>query len=331
MRSEQTRRWFRVGERARVRPPVRFGYLARPAIIAALVLLLVSKANPGAVEPIRAAIVSPLAGAFSGSLAQGTLAVQAVAQAVGRVTGERTPSGADNGVGQTAADVSALVARIDRLEGENRALRALLPVAGTRDYKARAVAVIGGGTGAMSSALLIGAGRDDGVKPGYPVVMGDRLAGRVHAVHARTAVVLRLSDRLSRVPVFVGVGGVRALLVGDGRGGAMLELLGPGSQPVEGDHVTTSGIGGVFPRGLLIGRVDSAGEAGYRISIDSEQAYDPMVGLLALEGAVFDSPGSTEPTRTDALSGPASLGSRPTQPGAPVPSPSASKRTGALP
>lgn len=330
MRSEQTRRWFRVGERAGVRPPVRFGYLARATIIAALVLVLVSKGNPGAVEPIRAAIAAPLAGAFSGSLAQGALAVQAVAQALGRVTGERTASGSDSGAGRTAAEVSAMVARIDRLEGENRALRALLPVAGTRDYKARAVAVIGGGTGAMSSTLLIAAGRDHGVKPGYPVVMGDRLAGRVHTVHASTAVVLRLSDRLSRVPVFVGAGGVRALLVGDGSGGAMLELLGPGSQPVEGDHVTTSGIGGVFPRGLLIGRISSAGEAGYRVAIDSEQAYEPMVGVLALEGAVFDFPGSAE-LGTDALSGPASLASRPTQSGPPAVASSPAKRTGGLP
>ncbi len=289
MRSEDGRPWFRNADRdlaAGVKP---FGLMARATIIAALILLLIGKANPAAIEPLRAAVVTPVSSALAvmaGSLHALVVTVSSSASQFARrnlATSELAPV-------IVSAEGSAQAARLDALERENTALRKLILMAGNRAYKVRSVAVIGGSSTGAGSKLLVAAGREDGIKPGYPVMMGDRVAGRVHHVHGATAIVARLSDRLSRVPVMVGGSETRALLVGTGDGAGALELIEPGRTTGVGDHVTTSGIGGVFPRGLIIGHVASVGLGPPRVSIDSEAAYDSVVGVLEIEGAIFDQP-----------------------------------------
>ncbi|MDZ4842007.1 MAG: rod shape-determining protein MreC [Hyphomicrobium aestuarii] len=291
-----SRFWYRRSVTAVGAPTRAFGFLTRSVIIATLGLLLMSKANPSAVEPLREAVVAPFRSVLTVTAGTMSSAIGLIATTTGRLFARdardrRHVSPSENG-GMTA-HIADLQREIADLKRENSGLRALVPLAGNRAYNLKSVFVIGGSATGASSRVLIAAGRDDGIRPGYPVVMGNRLLGRVHHVHAATAVVVRLADRLSRVPVMVGAGETRALLVGNGAGGATLELIGQGPAPRAGDPVVTSGIGGVFPRGLMIGRVfapeDGAStNAATRVSIDSEAAYEPVAGVMMIDGAVFD-------------------------------------------
>ncbi|MFM9978874.1 MAG: rod shape-determining protein MreC [Sphingomonadaceae bacterium] len=259
-----------------------------------------SKANPSAIEPLREAVVAPFRSMLTVTAGTVSSAVGLIATGTGRVFARGEGNGRDGRDVRPSKDGSGLTAHIADLQREiadlkreNAGLRALVPLVGNRAYTLKSVFVIGGSATGASSRVLIAAGRDDGIRPGYPVMMADRLLGRVHHVHTATAVVVRLADRLSRVPVMVGASETRALLVGTGAGGATLELIGQGPAPRAGDPVLTSGIGGVFPRGLMIGRVlapeDGAStNAATRVDLESERAYDPVAGVMMIEGAVFD-------------------------------------------
>jgi rod shape-determining protein MreC len=122
------------------------------------------------------------------------------------------------------------------------------------------VRVIANSSGAFVRSAMINAGGDQRLKPGYPVLSGDGLVGRIVDTGSNAARVLLLTDAQSRIPVHVGPQAVRAVLAGDNGPRPRLVFTAPDSVVKPGDEVSTSGIGGLFPRGLRIGTVMDGGE-----------------------------------------------------------------------
>jgi rod shape-determining protein MreC len=115
--------------------------------------------------------------------------------------------------------------------------------------------VIADSSGAFVRSIMINAGRTQNVKQGYPVISAEGLAGRVVETGAASARVLLLTDLNSRVPVLIGANGVRAIMAGDNGSRPRLTYLAQDTPIAVGDDVATSGTGGLFPRGLRIGKV----------------------------------------------------------------------------
>ena len=131
--------------------------------------------------------------------------------------------------------------------------------------------------------------------------------GRVIHVHANHASVMLLSDRLSRVPVSVGAKQSRGVLAGAGADLPKLEFIEAGSQIAAGDLVTTSGAGGVYPRGLAVGVVvadGGSGGLGVRVDLTAGRTDPLAVGILLTEAAI------TDPQEAGPLKPPARLGPR---------------------
>ena len=129
-----------------------------------------------------------------------------------------------------------------------------------------------GGTDGWTQRLRIGKGRRHGVLRNAAVVSRHGLVGRVISVSETTSEVLLVSDPNSRVacaldpPVPGGVGivsGRGGAAVGEGAGLTLLQTPAPlrldylrkDAQIPGGACVVTSGQGGLFPPGLLVGRV----------------------------------------------------------------------------
>ncbi len=175
------------------------------------------------------------------------------------------------------------------LERDNQMLRDLLGFVRQSPNQLIPCEVIGRDSTGWWQTVRLDKGATDGVAEGRAVITPEGLVGRTVSVSARTADVLLLSDPSCKVSVRVenrpGVFGV-------------VEGLGakPGEQPAcrmdylshtadvqVGDLVVTSGLGGLFPKGLPVGRVQ-------RVEMDPTGMYqtawvDVFAGLGALEYA----------------------------------------------
>ncbi len=122
-------------------------------------------------------------------------------------------------------------------------------------------------------SVLLNVGGRDGVVDGWAVMDGLGLVGRIAGVGEATARVILLTDISSKVPVTIQPSGQRALLTGDNSALPPLDFLENADNVRPGDRVISSGDGGVFPAGLLVGQVvqDSDRRLRVRLSADYER------------------------------------------------------------
>lgn len=171
-------------------------------------------------------------------------------------------------VGRAEAD--SLVALVDSLSGilstqsalndENRTLRALLGIAERAGPSYLPATVLRPGTPGSESMFIVDVGVADGVRAGAPVVSPFGLVGVVREVRADNAVGMDWSHPDFRVSAMLSDGSGFGL-VGNRPGPfreadrLLLNGLPYNLDVAPGVTVVTSGLGGVFPRGIPIGRV----------------------------------------------------------------------------
>ena len=109
--------------------------------------------------------------------------------------------------------------------------------------------------GPFRKTVLINIGKHDGIIDGWAAMDGLGLVGRISGVANNTSRVVLLGDTSSRVAITIDSGGQRALLVGDNTDQPTIEFLENPASVRAGDRVMTSGDGGVFPPGVLVGQV----------------------------------------------------------------------------
>ncbi len=172
-----------------------------------------------------------------------------------------------------------------RLEAENERLRAALDyTARTRgSWKLASVLSEGGGAAGTRRTLRIDKGTLAGVRKGAVVAVPEGLVGRVVEATPHTAEVLTIVDPSLNVACIVeGERGTRAILSGGTDDLLAMRFFSAGAGVTPGARVFTSGLGGVFPSGLEIGRVRAVtmreGGEGVR-----ECEVEPMVDFAAIE------------------------------------------------
>lgn len=190
----------------------------------------------------------------------------------------------------------SLTARTATLEGlmeENRRLRGLLDLrerAGTDFVPA---SVVRPGTRGAESIFLLDVGERDGVRVNAPVIAEDGLVGVVREVSSGSAVGMDWTHPDFRASVMVSGGELYGIIRpqrGPFRETDRLILDGlPYHADVEDStRVVTSGLGGVYPRGLVVGRVQGVHEegAGWRRSYRLTPAVEvaSVTHVLVLTG-----------------------------------------------
>ena len=119
-------------------------------------------------------------------------------------------------------------------------------------------------------SVLLNVGERDGIMDGWAAMDGIGLVGRISGVGEATARVLLLTDANSRVPVTIQPSGQTAILSGDNTAVPRIEFIETPELVRPGDQVVSSGDGGVFPAGLLVGQIalDRQGQMRVRLSAD---------------------------------------------------------------
>lgn len=122
-------------------------------------------------------------------------------------------------------------------------------------------------------SVLLNVGARDGLVEGWATMDGIGLVGRVAGVAQNTARVILLTDASSRIPATIQPSGQRAIIAGDNTAAPPIDFLENSDLVRPGDRVVSSGDGGVFPSGLLIGQVaaDPAGRLRVRLAADYER------------------------------------------------------------
>lgn len=142
-------------------------------------------------------------------------------------------------------------------KAENARLKAMLGYTETTVDPEIPARVIGFNPTAQFLSLRINKGESDGVRTGMPVVTADGVVGQVVRTVGDSADVLLVSDPGSRVGAVVQRSRVRGNIVGAGDGKSLaLDNVGRDAEVVSGDAVLTSGTDGIFPKGLVLGRVE---------------------------------------------------------------------------
>lgn len=137
------------------------------------------------------------------------------------------------------------------------------------------------------SVLLNVGGARDGIKDGWAVTDGLGLAGRISGVGNRSSRVLLLTDSASRIPVTIQPSGQRAVLSGDSSSLPVLDFIETPEEVRPGDRVVSSGDGGVFPAGLLVGSVVLARDGRLRLRLAAD--YERLEFLRVLRSRPTES------------------------------------------
>ena len=158
-------------------------------------------------------------------------------------------------------EVSKLKGEVFALRGlknENARLQGLVGFKNQGGYETIAAHVIGMPTSNWWSSVVIDKGFVDGVRRNMPVIAGGGLVGQVAEVSRDASKIMLLNDAQSGVSVQVQQTGEVGIIKGQLRGENLaLRFISRDSSIAKGDVIVTSGLGGLFPKGIYVGKVAS--------------------------------------------------------------------------
>lgn len=163
----------------------------------------------------------------------------------------------------------------------NERLQKLLQLRGSLQAPTKAAAVIGEDGTPWFKTIIINRGSVDGLQEGMPVVASDGVVGQIVKVAAGSSRVLLLTDHASGIAAMVQRSRARGVVKGAGAGRCSLEFTLQEEDVKVGDTIVTSGIGGIFPKGVPVGEVTMVKKGEYGIFQTIE--IKPRVNLAKME------------------------------------------------
>lgn len=174
--------------------------------------------------------------------------------------------------------------RHDELMDENNKLRKLLDYKQSSPFKLTAARVVKRSAGTWWNTLIIDKGSLDGLGTDSPVISDLGLIGKTGKLSPHMAEVILLTDELCRVSAYIEGTREKGILFGE-RGGTdmrpdlRLRYLQRNAVINVGSNVYSTGDGGVFPAGLLLGKVKRFENR----EISGEAIVEPAVDFLSIE------------------------------------------------
>jgi len=140
------------------------------------------------------------------------------------------------------------------LKKENEILREALGIGLEKNFKLVISQIIG--KDISSDTILVNKGLNDGLTPGLPVITSQKiLVGKISEVYKNFSKVMIISNKESSFDAEIE--NREAIGIAKGKGGLKLYLdfIPKEKEILEGDIVVTSALGGIFPKGLLVGQI----------------------------------------------------------------------------
>lgn len=141
---------------------------------------------------------------------------------------------------------------------EGLRLRKLLDMKDTLPYRTIAARVVDNHYDSLFKTILVNRGSTDGLKAGCPVVAAEGVVGRIMEASWHFSRVLLMIDGTSNIDAIVQRTRTQCILQGTGHPKKYrLKYIPHTENVIPGDMLISSGMAGVFPKGLIIGTVSS--------------------------------------------------------------------------
>lgn len=228
----------------------------------ALMALYSNEGDGGAVHSVRG-IVATVASPFQRIGAIVSLPFQAVGNAL---TNAAAPTEDLLTLQQENERLRAQTIRYQEYQTENERLRALLDMKESYSLESTGARVISQSADSWNRTVTIDKGSADGLAVGMPVMNGDGLLGQIESVAPASSVVRLITDDTGGVSVILQNSRAEGVLSGNVDGVLHVDFVPISTQVQLGEAVLTSGLGGVYPKGLVVGavtRIDGGGADTY--------------------------------------------------------------------
>ena len=204
------------------------------------------------------------------------------------------------------AELTDLVAQDEEIRQENERLRGLLDMKDTYGVSGVTAQVIGRSSDAWNQTITINKGENDGIDSGQTVMGPVGVIGQVISSSASSATVRLLTDPNSGAAAMIQSNRAEGIVRGSYNGLLYLQNIDADEQVSVGDLVLTSGLGGSYVRGLLIGTVvkveGSQGDATRTIVVSPNDEAQVLEDVLVVTQDSTTEGSSTQSAATQSSS-----------------------------
>jgi rod shape-determining protein MreC len=203
---------------------------------------------------------------------------------------------------QQNEELRQTVAQMEEYRQEAERLQQLLDFQDMYSLEGVTCTVLSRSTDSWNNVVTIGKGSAEGVRAGLPVAGPTGLVGQVVSVTPHSAKVRLLQDPQSGVAVMIQSSREEGILKGSFDGLLYLENVSDDAKVEQGDVIVTSGLGGSFYRGIIVGTVvkveGEAGLASRRIVVEPNEAVGLLQEVMVI--TAMNSEGAAAQQKTDA-------------------------------
>ncbi len=222
-------------------------------LIAALALAVVygREGESGPLHGVQNAVLN-----VTGQAAGSTAGLARMGEATGTALGDATADPATlSALREQNEQLRKMLAEADEYRQEVDRLRGLLDMKKVSGVTGPVARIIGRSTNAWDQSITIDVGSNDDVRSGMTVMGATGVIGQVSRTSEDTATVRLLTDPNSGAAVMIQSSRENGIVRGSINGVLYLEDLDEDVIPEVGDVVITSGMGGSYERGLIVGSV----------------------------------------------------------------------------
>ncbi len=181
---------------------------------------------------------------------------------------------------QQLGDVQVVLQQERALARESENLKSLLALRNVAHVDTTAAEVIAGAASPDFRTITIGKGSGDGLRTDMAVVAPAGVVGRLILPSRRAAKVQLLIDRNAAAGAIVERSRAQGVVVGGGTDRLRLQYVSSAADVKAGDLVVTSGIDGIYPKGFIIGAVESTAKG---TGMYHDIVVKPAVDFTSLE------------------------------------------------
>jgi len=260
----------------------RGGYLLL-AVSVGHIILISTQVNSRSGVPVLSAVVF---GAFAEIQRATSSVVSPVRGGWSGYIGLRRVKAENDALRQQLADAQLEIQQQRALADRGRGLEQLLELRDRLAFTTTAAEIIAASAAPDFRTLTISKGTLRGVHTDMAVIAPSGIVGRVVAASALASKVQLLLDRNAAAGALIERSRSQGVVIGVGEQLLRMEYVSEVADVVVGDAVVTSGIDGIYPKGLTIGRIETVEKSGgayrritVRAAVDFSSLEDVLVVL----------------------------------------------------